>query len=1496
MVEEVKMATDPRLLQFQDSNSLNLSVTPGSVEKQGERIGGEYRVGTGPLYVGKSSQESLFESLSMIAGGVVGTTQNLVQYQAAVDEGKRQKFLAEWESPDGPAAKISNDPNLSDEEKVNKTQEWLESNVPNQNSNRVFGARVMKDWFDKNPLANDLFDQKFADFQQEAATLSPDQRLELYDERFKYYISSELPSAVNARVTLLGQSAKHITDLNTVTDNLVIESQSNSFLTVAQAVLASKTGNQQALALLREAAKDPASKQELENQIEVAERYIETPTVDYLDAALFSGVTGSGPKIPGSIQDPYFEERNEKARAAALRLHGQLMPKIVLEKAAWESSTQEQQMQKIALQGLPASPTAAVKEVISPMLVTSANNQTPETQAKVVGSLLKSVTATAKKNNWSEEETSTYFLDVVKEAWKNGSPTIRQWLASSGLLGIEEAELSSLSGVFETNAYPSEFEEKTKEHLRYSLNENNEFTQHLNKQAVLNASGSEALPQTIVSPNQLPVFGSYFKKLISTNNPNAFTAKSGSYNQQVVAGFDDLGLGQELLNEGTGPIVWASLGLPSQDYRLWLAVQRNEDIDPEVAASIESRYGRIRDIDSAIAYVQEKNADPKWATMNAAAKKELQKIYSWAKSAADSGSGLGLPGYFSTEGAAKTILGVVSTNPDAQNQSVFDFATKTTEGNQLSLKISQIGEALVYDRPKNSGLLFEIPTGQTINGETIPFPEEVMSQVTSYLVKRQEELQVGLREGNINFIQYKAALSRLEKQAKRYAVGVLLDEEIARNPEVYLGSKPEKQQAQLDLYKKWKESFLNLNEEFYYWTSNTDNSDLFWKDTSFLSLYSADNNLDNISFNVTEAGLEDPEELKKWYRLSFSFSRGLFNEENVRTTLKKHFEVLSIARDNGATVPDMLKTEDGKQAYYVLMAYMSGVNQRARTQVLKNGDAFDVASFNIARNTIIQRELSGGAENYIPAARWLSGYNLLTNSPDAKTGAYKVMNPSGAYLNISNDQLASYQAEEDDYNKTVSNMMRFMFSGAVSLLNPKASTGLPGVNGMPPSTSKLLDPLVGFGTPLDARARAEEGQEWDYNTRRDNILARVEKVYYVPGSSPQQKFDNLLSMLAIATGNYGTGENQLLPYDANTRQFLMTEFGGRAEDTLWDSSRPGMVDDITALQSAGAGDPLLQFEILAAQLSATGGLNDFLSGVEYNLNDYNRGGKVDLQKVLDGFNAVGFILNQERGIPLVDYRQAVETGGINEMVSGNVGVRIFQPNAENKERVFRTIQAFGLVPPAIFDSTGREEVIKEGMIWDDTIVLPSVSGKESVGILTYFFVPQKEKWEVETLTTFVESELASAGIDTTSPKSRQDIASVVTSIQDRQRLSSDPIYKTNAYVLHTISQQIPNYRLPSWLYDNNQAIMASSRRAHFQLDDNGTISQFAAIGTDPINENSSRRSLNIKLRPEFFPIKSFEDRSYLTEQFDWIKSLKEKDENLWGRIKYSYGFLTGGEE
>jgi hypothetical protein len=73
------MATDPRLLQFQDSNSLNLSVTPGSVEKQGERIGGEYRVGTGPLYVGKSSQESLFESLSMIAGGVVGTTQNLVQ-------------------------------------------------------------------------------------------------------------------------------------------------------------------------------------------------------------------------------------------------------------------------------------------------------------------------------------------------------------------------------------------------------------------------------------------------------------------------------------------------------------------------------------------------------------------------------------------------------------------------------------------------------------------------------------------------------------------------------------------------------------------------------------------------------------------------------------------------------------------------------------------------------------------------------------------------------------------------------------------------------------------------------------------------------------------------------------------------------------------------------------------------------------------------------------------------------------------------------------------------------------------------------------------------------------------------------------------------------------------------------------------------------------------------------------------------------------------------
>jgi hypothetical protein len=98
------------------------------------------------------------------------------------------------------------------------------------------------------------------------------------------------------------------------------------------------------------------------------------------------------------------------------------------------------------------------------------------------------------------------------------------------------------------------------------------------------------------------------------------------------------------------------------------------------------------------------------------------------------------------------------------------------------------------------------------------------------------------------------------------------------------------------------------------------------------------------------------------------------------------------------------------------------------------------------------------------------------------------------------------------------------------------------------------------------------------------------------------------------------------------------------------------------------------------------------------------------------------------------------------------------------------------------------------------------------------------------------------------------------------------------------------------LYDDNQAIMASSRKAHFQLDDNGTISQFAAIGTDPINENSSRRSLNIKLRPEFFPIKSFEDRNYLTEQFDWIKSLKEKDENLWGRIKYSYGLLTGGEE
>lgn len=1495
------MATDPRLLQFQDTGSLNLSITPGSVEKQGESVGGEYRVGTGPLYVGKSSEESLFESLSMIAGGIIGTTSNLVQYQAAVDEGKRQKFLAEWESPDGPASQIKADPNLTDEEKVNKTTEWLEANVPNQNSNRVFGAKMMRDWLDNNPLTNEIFDEKFAKFQEEAITLTPDQRLELFDERFKYFTSSELPSAVSARTTLLGQNVEHNTALNSATDTLVIESQSSSFRDVALAVLESKTGNQQALNLLRENAKDSASKQELENQIQLAEDYIETPTVDFIDAAVFSGVTGSGPKEPGTIQDSYYEERNQKARVASIKLHNELIGKVIQGKANWETSTREQQLLRVAQFGLPENPTLATAQVINPILATAVYNQDTTSIAKTQGSILQAVVSTAKRNKWDEDQTTEYYYNVLAQAWKDGTETTRKWLISSGMFGIDEAELSRKypdGSAFKMSEYPAEFVQQSKDNLRFSLDENNEFTGHLTKQAALIASGSEAMPQTVTSPNELPQFGAYFRNLITTNNPYALRGpfvEGDSYNKQVIKGFDDMGLGSELLNETTGPIVWATLGLPTSDYALWLAVQQGRDIDPAVASSIENRYGSIRTPDEAITYNQEQNSNPKWSAMNAAAKRELVKIYQFNKAAGDSG-GPTFPGFFATEGDAKTILGGVSTSSQAQNQSAFDFATQTAEGSQLSLKVTQITQSLEYRKSlKGTTLDFELPVGQNINGQFVPFPEEMVDSVFSFVKKRKEELNEQLKSGNINQIQYNAIMSRMGQGAQRYAVGLLLDKEIADNAETYLGSKPEKQEAQLALYRKWKESYLNLNEEFYYWSSNTSDPDLFYGGPSILSLYSGDNKLKNITFNATDSGLEDEEELKKWYRLAFSFSRGLYNEEEVRSELKKHFEVFSIARSSGSSVADMLKTEEGKQAYYTLMAYMSGVNERARAEVLRSGNAFDMPSFNIARNAIIQKELSGGAETYIPAARWLSGFNLLTNSPDARSGAYKVTDPSGAYLNVTSDQLKSYEDQENQQSKQTAEAVRFMLQGAPDFLNPTETVGAPNIRGARPNIPSLAEPLVMSGTPLTARGRAEEGLEWNYNTQRDNILARVEQVYFIPGASPQQKFNNLLTLMADATGNTGTSANRLQPYDTATGQFLSPQYGGIAEDQLWQSSQPGMIDDTSSLQSMGAGDPILQFEVLAAQLSKTGGFIDFLSGVERNSSSYSTGGKINLESVLTQFNQIGFIFDQQKGLPLVDYRQAIETGGINEMVSGNVGVRMFYPEPENKKAVTEMIHTLSYVPPAIFDSTGKEEVIKEGTIYDDTMLLPSVNGKESVGALTYLFVPHRKPLSTDQLGTFVRAELENAGVDLDSSETRGKINDVISVIEGRQRMSSNPIYRTNAFILHAISQSFNQYKIPSFVYNDNQAIMASTRKAHFNLGDDGSIYQFAAIGNDPINENSNKRSLGIKFRSEYFPISGFKDKDYLGEQYKQLEAWKKQSENFWGIVRSSYDTLRGGE-
>lgn len=992
------MAIDPRILKIGGDRQVNLNVTPGTVQEQGRTIGGRFQVGAPQQAVGPSGEESLYQSLSYIAGGIVDSAQNISELASLNNDILWNKWYNDqWQGPNSKRRSILEDSEVSREDKRKKLVELLDA-APTNGNNKNRKAQLYGDWLDQDPDATSLFQEDYAKFQQETLSWSPEDRLRGYNNRFTYELQAGMPQAMSYYLGYQKDLQNHTQEVAVTQGTLSLERTAGFMQDVFDAVLANDQGDSVLLDTLRQEATSSGSLPQLEQVIGQVDLIRQNGgNYEAIESVLRDTL---GIEANSDRYSPYNHLMQDKIAQVAYRLSRNMGAAQAKSNAEFEQANKDANRRAFAVSPLPTNTQEAAAEVSG--LFSTVNIRNPSDMNLVLSSLVDGIVTTVDNRNMGQAEAIDYTTDLLVKTWETATPAQRQALVAAGLVRVpKDSTGNSTLDIFQTPSYAENNRESIKQIASVTLNSNRRFTGVVERQ--INAAVAPYLNTAITGPQSARQL---FSLLSATAKELGLTSETTEQNliQVLVATHT----GNVLLGE-SGRNIWNwGLNFPPEDYDLYVAANQGNQ-SPEAKALLK-KYGSLATKDQENAGIAKAVSEDNQVTLslNKALNRTLQEIGS-IKIEEGKQSGVFTPAQLKEAASVPT-----------NTQDGWNFAKEMFKDNpavyDLALKANEASNGLTYNTMVgNERFSFAVPVAS--NGITIN--NLLKTQLLEAAKQAQQEINE-LRKTNPVLAAARTTIA--EEELKKLATRTIALTSMSNHPGI-VGNKPDEIASQQAAATKVTEAAIATENAFnlYYKNSDLDTS-------TFYGPVLADSNLSTITI------VDDSDTLNQgnYARAVFMVRHGMFTKEDIKPKMDKAFADFSA---KGGNIEQMDKSN-----LMFLFALADGIASKAVARSV--ADPTTLQS-NID-SEILMMSQGSDIKSFVPALRSLVALKLATNKEFIKgDNRFTVNNPDNTISGLTDNTRKALGSEFTERSKRIAKLAKRHLEQAAALATDAVQTKNP---------------------------------------------------------------------------------------------------------------------------------------------------------------------------------------------------------------------------------------------------------------------------------------------------------------------------------------------------------------------------------------------------------------------------------------------------------------------
>ena len=980
------MAIDPRILKIGGDRQVNLNVTPGTVQEPGRTVGGRFQVGAPQQAVGPSGEESLYQSLSYIAGGIVDSAQNISQLAGFNNDILWSKWYDDqWEGPNSKRRSILDDPEISREDKRKKLIELLDA-APSNGANKNRKAQIYGDWLDQDPDSTNLFQADYAKFQEETLTWSPEDRLRRFNTIFRYELQSGMPQAMSLFLGYQKDLQNHQDEIAVTQGQLSLQRTAGFMSDVFNAVVEDELGNPTLLNTLRQEAEASGSIPQLEQVIgQVSLIREKGAQFEVIESTLLDTLN-----IESNTDrySPFNHLMRDKISSVAYTLSREMSKKQAESNAKFEELNKQTNRNQFSSTALPKDPTQASVEV-SGVLATT-NLFDPRDTNESLATITNGIVTTVDNLNMNQQESIDYATDLLIKTWENSTPAQRQTLVAMGLIKLPEGTSEYTTKTLLTQpSFAGLNREEVKEVVSTTLKSNNRFLSAVQRQ--VSASVAPFINTDITGPAaaaQLPTLLDAISDQVET--------KETTPERRYIEILRLTHTSNILLGDG-GRNVWTyGLAFPAEEYDLYVAANMG-DRSPE-AVAILKKYGPVenknKENEGIAGFVS--TDDKVGIALNSQINKTLGEI-GGIRFESGKQSGVFSPAELkklTTTGLSARELQSAANTAAQENPQVYN----------LFQKVNKAANGLTYNnRVGKTVYSFGIPV--SYNGLPISNP-----QVIQAANQAQSEINE-LKKSNPPLAAARATIA--EEEIKTLAVRTIALSGSLEHPGI-VGDKPEDKANQQAAVTKTVEAAVAAERDF----------NLFFKQSNletgnFYGESPANTNISTVQI-VDDSGTLQQD---NYARAVFMVNRGFYKMDELRPRLGKAFAEFGSKNGNLAEV--------SKESQMFLFAVADGIASRAALITRDNPALLQAEIESQIQMMVVGSDIA----RYAPAIKTLVSLKLADNPDFSKTNGmrFTVSNPDETFSRLTSDKKTTLTSSAEDKKSRMFELQRRLLSGSARL-------------------------------------------------------------------------------------------------------------------------------------------------------------------------------------------------------------------------------------------------------------------------------------------------------------------------------------------------------------------------------------------------------------------------------------------------------------------------------